>query len=150
MDQNQKIEEVLNAWLYLSMSVSNNRLVSDMPLNEAVICHLLYRNQLHCPDAPLTATDLCRATKMLKSQMNRTLQSMEDKGLIFRERSSLDKRQVYVFINHTSPLYQNMHEKALMLVEQFMSKIGLNKADDIIRLFTIIGDTADEITGHSS
>lgn len=142
----QKIEEVLNAWLYLSITVSNNRLVSDMPLNEAVICHLLYRSQIHQPDIPMTATDLCRATKMLKSQMNRTLQSMEDKGLIYRERSSADKRQVFVFINHDSPLYQTMHKKALMLVEQFMDQIGMEKADDIIRLFTIIADTADEVT----
>ena len=142
----QKIEEVLNAWLYLSITVSNNRLVSDMPLNEAVICHLLYRSQIHHPDGPMTATDLCRATKMLKSQMNRTRQSMEEKGLIYRERSSLDKRQVYVFINHNSPLYQAMHTKALKLVEQFMAQIGMEKADDIIRVFTIIADTADEVT----
>lgn len=142
----QKIEEVLNAWLYLSITVSNNRLVSDMPLNEAVICHLLYRSQIHQPDVSMTATDLCRATKMLKSQMNRTLQSMEEKGLIYRERSSLDKRQVHVFINHDSPLYQTMHTKALKLVEQFMAQIGMEKADDIIRLFTIIADTADEVT----
>lgn len=143
---NEKIEEVLNAWLYLSTTVSNNRLVSDMPLNEAVICHLLYRSQIHQSDGPMTATDLCRATKMLKSQMNRTLLSMEDKGLIYRERSSTDRRQVYVFINHDSPLYQTMHAKALTLVEQVMEQIGMEKADDIIRLFTIVADTADEVT----
>ena len=92
-------EEVLDAWLRLTTAISNAKLVSDMPYNEALICNLLYNSQKQQPDIPLTATDLCKTTQILKSQMNRTLQSMEDKGLIERERSTLDKRQVFLRLN---------------------------------------------------
>ena len=74
-------EEVLDAWLRLTTAISNTKLVSDMPYNEALICNLLYNSQKQQPDMPLTATDLCKKTQMLKSQMNSTLQSMDDKFL---------------------------------------------------------------------
>ena len=92
-------EELLGAWLKLSVAINNEKVVSDMPYNEALICNILYRNQIHDPLKKLTATDLCNATKMQKSQMNRTLNNMEEKSLIVRERSELDKRQVFVSLN---------------------------------------------------
>ena len=48
-------EKILDAWVQLIMAVNSERLVTDMPFNEAVICNLLYRNK----DLKMTATDLC-------------------------------------------------------------------------------------------
>ena len=48
----------------------------------------------------------------LLHQMNRTLQSMEDKGLIERTRSTLDKRQVFLWLNTDSPAFRTQHEKS--------------------------------------
>lgn len=84
-------EELLEAWLRLSTILCNDRIVSEMPYNEALICNILYRRQRQDKKGTTTATDLCRQTKMLKSQMNRTLQSMEDKKIITRRRSDTDK-----------------------------------------------------------
>ena len=89
-------EALLGAWLRLSTSINNSRLVTDMPYNESLICNVLYRNDLSRPGTKLTATELCAETKILKSQMNRILEQMEEKHLIFRERSPKDKRKVYI------------------------------------------------------
>lgn len=137
-------EEVLDAWLQLSTAISNAKLVSDMPYNEALICNLLYNSQKQQPDMPLTATDLCKKTQMLKSQMNRTLQSMEDKGIIQRMRSTQDKRQVFVKLNVDSPAFMAQHEKSLLLIDSMIEKTGEERAGQIAQLFTEIAILAQE------
>ena len=99
-------ENLLNTWLRLSTSVVNSRLVSNLSYNESLVCNILYHAQKKEPDQLLTATDLCNATKMLKSQMNRTLNQLEEKKLITRIRSSSDKRQLFVKFNlDTADIY---------------------------------------------
>ena len=62
----------------------------------------------------ITATELCEKTNMQKSLMNRTLNSMEKKGLIFRRRSEKDKRQVYVSMNmENAEVYERQHKNVL-------------------------------------
>ena len=139
-------EELLSSWIKLTMTISNEKLVSDMPYNEAVICNILYRNNKSNPDRLLTATDLCRETRMLKSQMNRTLTSMEDKGLILRTRSKDDKRQIFVELNNDEiGLYVSQHSKILNLVDMMISHFGEDKIIEIIKLFDQISDIAEEV-----
>lgn len=139
-------EAVLNAWLKLSTSVCNERIVPDMPYNESLICNLLYRAQKEQPERVLTATDLCNETHILKSLMNRTLNHMEEKGLIKRVRSEKDRRQVYVHLNPEKVgIYEEQHKKILDFVDSLMERIGWERADEIIRLFTLISETAEEV-----
>lgn len=139
-------EQLLDAWLSLSTTVINDRVVSEMPYNESLICNILYRNQLEDPDRKLTATDLCNETRMLKSQMNRTLNSMEKKGFISRERSEQDKRQVLVtFHFDQAEAYQKQHEKILKMADAIIGKLGVEKSCEVIDLFKTISRTADEI-----
>ena len=70
-------EELLFVWLQLGNVIDNQRLVAELPFNEALVCGLLSRS-----DVPLTASDLCNLTRILKSQMNAILCSLEQKGLI--------------------------------------------------------------------
>lgn len=139
-------EALLGAWLRLSTTICNERIVSDMPYNESLICNILYRNQLDSPEHYLTATDLCKELKMLKSQMNRTLTSMESKQVIIRERSSLDKRQVYVKLNpEKDRIYEEQHSKILHIINELVGKIGKEKAVEALELFTLLADTAEEV-----
>ena len=87
-------EALLKTWLRLSTSIINNRLVSEMSYNESLVCSILYPNTKM--GMYMTATELCHFTKMLKSQMNRTLNILEEKKLILRRRSDTDKRQVMI------------------------------------------------------
>lgn len=139
-------EELLDAWLKLSVAINNEKVVSDMPYNEALICNILYRNQIHDPLKKLTATDLCNATKMQKSQMNRTLNSMEEKSLIMRERSELDKRQVFVSLNmEQNEIYERQHVKILEIIDSLTERLGEEKSKQALQLFTMITNIAEEI-----
>ena len=139
-------EDVLNSWLKLSTSISNERVAAAMPYNELLICGILYRNQKSARTVNITATDLCKETRMLKSQMNRTLNSMERKGLITRQRSTQDRRQVYItFCMDHAEIYEREHERILAFVDALLDKIGWWRADDIIKLLSLISETADEV-----
>lgn len=139
-------EQLLEAWLLLSTTIINNKVVSDMPYNEALICNILYKNQLNAPERRLTATDLCLETKMLKSQMNRTLNSMEKKNLISRERSLQDKRQVFIsFHPENAAAYHKQHERILQMADAIIERLGIPKTQEVIELLEHVSDMAREV-----
>lgn len=137
-------ENLLSAWLRLSTSVVNSRVVSDLSYNESLVCNILYTASKENPDQLMTATDLCNATKMLKSQMNRTLNHLETKKMITRIRSSNDKRQVFVRFNPDSAdIYWRQHQKILALIDTITAHMGAARSQEALQLFTMICDTAD-------
>ena len=139
-------EKILNAWLKLSTTICNERIVSELPYNETMICSILHHNASEDPEKKITATDLCEKMNMQKSQMNRTLNTMEQKGLIFRKRSEKDQRQVFVTMNmEKAGIYKKQHEKILKFVDSIMEKVGKDKAEEIIQMFTLITSKAKEV-----
>ena len=139
-------EELLNAWLRLSTAINTDCFISDMTYNESLICNLLYRNRSYGEGRKLTATDLCDKTNILKSQMNRTLNEMEKKHLIRRERSTQDKRQVFISLDMAQiEIYERQHRKILSLIDTLLDRVGREKGNDILKLFNEIADTALEV-----
>lgn len=138
-------EELLNAWLRLTTSIVSSRIVPDMTYNESLVCNILYNHYKHS-DEKLTATILCRETKMLKSQMNRTLNRLEERGMITRERSTQDKRHVFV-----TPVLENcsgyiaQHKKILHAMDAMIERMGVEKAQQAIEIFTIAANNADSL-----
>lgn len=134
-------EQILDAWIQLTTVINNDRIVSTMPLNEALICRILTENA----DKRITATDLCISTKMQKSQMNRVLNNMEEKGWIKRNRSEKDKRQIFIVPNEEKlALYREQHEKILKIVDCLIVRIGTEKAEQALELFRLISEIAKE------
>lgn len=142
-----KLNEVLlGAWLKISTAINNSRLVSEMSYNESLICNILYRNATEHPDQFLTATDLCTETKILKSQMNRILNQLEEKNLITRERSNRDKRKVFVRLTtEQSNAYLKQHEQILQLLDNIIEKLGEEKTLEIIETLNGISNVAGEL-----
>ncbi len=137
-------ELLLNTWLRLSTSIINSRLVSEMSYNESLICNLLYTKTK--AGLSVTATELCRLTKMLKSQMNRTLNLLEAKNLILRERSTEDKRQIMIRFNmQHADQYEKQHKEILKIVDYVMEKLGPHETTQAIALFSKISNIADEL-----
>lgn len=142
-------EKVLSAWLKLSTAICNERIVSELPYNESLVCGILHENAVDHPEEKITATDLCEKTNMQKSLMNRTLNSLEEKGLIFRKRSEKDKRQVFVSMNmENAEVYERQHKNILRVVDEIVEKVGKEKADEIVSLFTLISNKAKEVIDH--
>lgn len=139
-------EDLLDAWLRLSISVNNPRLVTEITYNESLICNILYKHTHNRESTPLTATDLCKMTNMLKSQMNRTLNQLEEKNLITRERSTLDKRQVYVTMNmQQCHVYESQHKQILSILDAVIDKLGVEKSQDAIKILNAISEVAEQL-----
>lgn len=139
-------ETLLAAWLRLSTAINNSRVVSELTYNESLICNLLYQNSIDESPQPLTATDLCQKTKILKSQMNRTLNHLEKLGIISRERSSQDKRRVFISLNKAQAnKYEKQHKEILTLLDTIIHKLGNEKVFQTIDVLNTISDIADEV-----
>ena len=78
--------------------------------------------------------------------MNRILEQMEEKRLIFRERSQKDKRKIFVRLNHDpETAYFRQHEKILAIMDSIITGLGTKKAEEAIRLLNDISDVADTL-----
>lgn len=133
-------EKLLDSWLNLSMNLWNERLVSFMSYNEALVCHLLYQKKVADPSAPyLTLMQLSSQTRILKSQMNKTITSLEQKGFIERERSETDKRIVYITLSSKNlDLYVKEHINVLRLVDEIIADLGEERSQLAIEIFDAI------------
>ncbi|MGN0777437.1 MAG: MarR family winged helix-turn-helix transcriptional regulator [Candidatus Ventricola sp.] len=137
-------EQLLDAWLNLTSTLWNTRLVSSLPYNEAHIMGLLLRHS--DKEDPMTATDLIKHTRLLKSQMNKILTRLEERGYITRVRSAQDKRMIHV---HLTPegkaAYLEEHKGVEAILHQLVSKIGTDHALSVARdLFEVV-DVLDSI-----
>ena len=138
-------EILLAAWVNISTSVNSDRVVSDMPYNESLVCHILYRNMLNGEKEQITATELCEKTHILKSQMNRILNHLEEKDFIKRIRSVKDKRQVYISFNlDKADAFKKQHEKLLHLLDAIIEDIGADAAKEAAILFNKIAHAANK------
>lgn len=146
-------EELLAVWLHLTSVIDNQRLAAahtaapnqtPLPFNEAMVCGILA--QAHETGVRLTASDLCRKTRILKSQMNTILRSLEKKGLLSRTQSQEDRRRIEL---HLLPeglrLYQENHRRIKLLVGRLIDKMGREKAQLLLPLLRQAADIFDNI-----
>lgn len=131
-------EELLAAWLQLTSVIDNQRLAAArgdrqgaLPFNEAMVCGLLARET----EQPLTASDLCSYTRILKSQMNAILCSLEQKGAISRRRSQSDRRRVELkLLPAGAALYQEGHRRFRALADRMIEEMGREQVELLIPL----------------
>ena len=120
-------EQMLRAWLNLSSTVWNRRVVSTMTFNELSVCSLLKYRMDDDPKNRFTATELCEKTGLFKSQMNKILNSMENKGLIERVRSEKDKRFVYIELTEEGVNRYNIeHDDIMTTIDSLVESIGID------------------------
>ena len=140
-DQLYAGDKLLDAWLNLTSTLWNTRLVISMPYNEAHVLGLLLR---HCGE-PMTATDLIHRTHLLKSQMNKLLTSLEGKGFITRIRATEDKRRIEIRITPEGIVaYREEHKRVDAILLQLTDRIGTQRAlqltDDLNGIITVLDD----------
>ena len=137
-------EELLTVWLRLTSIIDNQRLVSGLPFNEAVVCNLLAKAQQE--GRCLTASDLCAHTRILKSQMNAILVSLERKGVIARQRSQQDRRQVELrLLPEGAARYQESHRQSVALAARLAGRMGEEKIRTLLPLLRQAADIFDSI-----
>ena len=132
---------LLDAWLNLTSTLWNTRLVTSMTYNEAHVLGLLLQHQ----DEPMTATGLIARTHLLKSQMNKLLTSLEGKGFITRIRATEDKRRIEIRITSEGIVaYREEHKRFDAILLRLTNRIGtqraLQLADDLNGIITVLDD----------
>ena len=127
-------EELLTTWLKLSNTINNDRLVTGLSFNEALVCCFIANAQKE--NRFLTASDLCAETRILKSQMNAILRSLEEKGMLARQRSQQDLRQIELqLLPDGQERYMQTHQQVLSLVDRLM---GDMPEEDIRTLISLL------------
>lgn len=139
-----KNEQFLLAWLRISSTVSNERIVSNMSFNEALVCDVLYYRKLLGVTEKWTATDLCKLTHMHKTLMNRTLNSLEKKQIILREPDPSDRRRYFLKINPVNfQTFLDVHENTMKLVKKITERIGNEKTKAATEAFHNVAEAVD-------
>ena len=88
-------ENLLSSWLAVTASVRNERMVRSLTFQEVFICNILSHAQKNNVKE-ITASVIVEQTGILKSQVNKILDTMEQKELIERLRSPHDKRYILI------------------------------------------------------
>lgn len=139
-------EALLGAWMDMALNIRGNRLVTGLSFNEIVVCSILYRSRQAGAEM-ITATDLGKRTKLLKSQLNKVLTVMEEKGLIERIRSEQDRRKVYLRLRDEKlPVYLEEHKKVMEIVHQVYLRLGEDKIKLLTGLLVEVVDAVDSMT----
>lgn len=144
-------EELLAVWLRLTTVIDNQRLAAAhgtgqprLPFNEAMVCGLLAAAQ--ASGGSLTASGLCRRTRILKSQMNAILRSLEAKGAISRRQSRTDRRLVELrLLPEGLALYRESHRRSVGMVDRLIDRMGEEKARALLPLLRQAADIFETI-----
>ena len=140
-----ELEKLLDAWMAMAIGIKGNRILKTLSFNEMVICRLLC--QAGQEDRRITATDICRETRLLKSQVNKVLNDMEIKGLIYRQRDVGDKRRVFLLMKEESmETYLSEHARVMTIVEQVGERLGRQEVETLIDKMIKVVAVMDEIS----
>ena len=125
-------ENLLSSWLAVTASVRNERMVRSLTFQEVFICNILSHAQKNNVKE-ITASVIVEQTGILKSQVNKILDTMEQKELIERLRSPHDKRYILIQLTALGQIqYQQEHTHILGIMEQLILQLGPDETNHLI------------------
>ena len=128
------VEELALAWVRLTGALKNTRIPQGMIYNEAVVMLLAYQRYLKDGKGVISFKEITNETKMLKSLVNRTIDSLVEKGLLMRLEGE-DKRTTFVCpVPEKLGEYLEVHKKTISLVENMVNLIGEEDAHAFVRI----------------
>lgn len=135
-------EALIMAWVKLTSTLKNTRMTQGMNYNEATVMLLAYHRYSADGEGVISFKEITKETKMLKSLVNRTIDSLTAKG--FLERCcGADKRMTFVrIVKKNLPEYLSVHDQSLKIAQKIVDIIGEEDA----RTFVCI---AEKITAQN-
>ena len=125
-------EKIILAWVKLTGALKNTRLTQGMIYNEACIMLIVYHRYLEDGKGLVSFKEVVEATHMLKSLVNRTIDSLVDKGYL-EKCDGKDKRTTFVRPRNLEE-YLKVHDRTLELVRGIIDIIGEEDAEAFIRI----------------
>ena len=132
-------ERIITAWIKLTGVLKNTRITQDMIYNEAVVMNLVYNRYLEDGEGLVSFKEIVSRTKMLKSLVNRTIDSLVKQGYL-EKTDGQDKRTTLVRAKNFDAFLKE-HEKTLALVRNIIATIGEEDAETFVRI-------SDKITAN--
>lgn len=127
-------ESLISAWVRLTSSLKNSRITQGMNYNEAIIMLLSYNRYRKDGIGLISFKELVQETKMLKSLVNRTIDSLVKKGFLVRCDGE-DKRTTFVRPVHDRLQdYLRVHRQSLELAQSIIDIIGMEDAQRFIMI----------------
>lgn len=135
MEQNTQTLPLLRAWVQLSGILKNSRFTKGLPYNEAIVMLLLYEQYVADGVGILSIREITASTKMLKSLVNRTVNSLESKGLLTRCEGTGDRRVGYIrYVEDQLSVFLEVHNSSLQIAQRIIDIIGPEDAEHFIRI----------------
>lgn len=130
-----KEEQLLQAWVKISGMMKNNRITKGLSYNEAIVMRMLYNRYMENGMGLVSVQEILHETGMLKSQVNRTVNALEEKGLLERAAGEQDKRTLFVkCVEEKLDVFLEVHQSSLKVANGILAIIGEEDADAFIRI----------------
>ncbi len=130
-----KKEELLYSWVKLSTIIKNNRITKGLMYNEAIIMLFVYNKYQKDRNSAISIKEIINETKMLKSLVNRTVNSLEKKGLLVKCQVGNDKRLVYVkCVEKNLDIFLKVHNSSLNIASKIIEVIGEDNVNAFINI----------------
>ncbi len=128
-------ERMLTAWIGINGFFKDSRMTQDLTYNEAVVMKLVYDQYRADGDGRTPVQSIVKRTNMLKSLVNRTVDSLCAQGYLVKERDGRDARILYI-----RPVFQRLndflaiHQRSLDMVQAVIDAIGPEDAEQFVRI----------------
>lgn len=135
MEKDSLNENLITAWVKLSGIIKNNRITTTLKYNEAIIMFTVYSRYLKDNEGFTSVQDIIKETGMLKSLVNRTLGSLEEKGLIEYSVGESDRRTRFVkCVKEKLDVFLAVHNSSLGVSQSIIDIIGEQDAATFINI----------------
>ncbi len=137
-------EELLAAWLKLTVSIRGNRILKGLSLNEIMALRAIISEG--GPEG-LNAKMVGERLRLLKSQTHNVLRTLEDGGLVELKRGERDQRTIYALATPRGrEVYSREHGQVMELIRAVEEKLG----EDNCRLLTALTNKAIDAAGQAA
>lgn len=128
-------EQLLTAWIDINSFFKDSRMTRELTYNEAVVMKLVY-DQYRADGKGRTAVrSILKRTNMLKSQANRTIDSLCAQGYLVKVRDEEDARALYVCpVSQRLGDFLAVHQRSLDIVQAVIDTIGPEDTREFVRI----------------
>ena len=135
MNNTEKCENLIKSWVKLSAIVKNSRITKGLVYNEAIVMLHVYERYREDGEGIISIKEITKETKMLKSLVNRTVNSLEQKGFLERCEKQGDKRMVYVkCITERLETFLIIHKGSIDIATEIINIVGEEDTNAFIRI----------------
>lgn len=128
-------EDLLESWVTLTGIIKNSRITKDLSYNEAIVMLFAYKKFKEDESSCISIKEIIKNTNMLKSLANRTINSLEKKGLLERVTKNNDKRIVYLrCVEKNLKRFLDVHNSSINLAETISKILGEEDTIAFIRI----------------